>query len=156
MAATRRQFIRNAAAFAAAAIVAPQLLAHELAAKPSLEISLAEWSFHKVLFSNKMSNLDFPVVAKKQFGISTVEYVNQFFKDKAEDHKYWRQLLDKEAKNFDAISVAIPDHNHAKVALAGMQLGKHAYVQKPPYSRHLRGPRPNRSRQTLQSSDIYG
>ena len=95
MAATRRQFIRNAAAFAAAATVAPQLLAHELAAKPSLEISLAEWSFHKALFSNKMSNLDFPVVAKKQFGISTVEYVNQFFKDKAEDHKYLSELLQR-------------------------------------------------------------
>ena len=63
MVATRRQFIK-ATAFAAAATVAPQLLAHELAAKPFLEISLAEWSFHKVLFSNKMSNLDFPVVAK--------------------------------------------------------------------------------------------
>ena len=57
-----------------------------------------------------MSNLDFPVVAKKQFGISTVKYVNQFFKDKVEDHKYWRQLIDKEAKNFDAISVAALDY----------------------------------------------
>ena len=57
-----------------------------------------------------MSNLDFPVVTKKQFGISTVEYVNQFFKDKVEDYKYWRQLLDKEAKNFDAISMAALDH----------------------------------------------
>ena len=103
-----------------------------------------------------MSNLYFPVVAKKQFGISIVEYVNQFFKDKAEYRKYWRQLLDKEAKNFDAISVATLDHNYAKVTLAAMQLGKHAYVQKPPYSRHLRGPRPNRSRQMLQSSDVYG
>jgi len=51
--------------------------------------------FYKALFSNKMSNLDFPVVAKKQFGISTVEYVNQFFKDKAEDHKYPSELLQR-------------------------------------------------------------
>ncbi|WP_317040392.1 hypothetical protein [Hymenobacter coccineus] len=57
------------------------------------EISLAEWSFHKALFSNKMSNLDFPVVAKKQYGIGVVEYVNQFFKDKAEDSKYLAELL---------------------------------------------------------------
>lgn len=95
MAATRRQFIKSAAAFAATVTVAPHLLAHEMAAKPSLEISLAEWSFHKALFSNKMSNLDFPVVAKKQFGISAVEYVNQFFKDKAEDHKYLNELLQR-------------------------------------------------------------
>ena len=46
-------------------------------------------------------------------------------------YKDWRRLLDKEAKNFDAISVTTPDHNHAAVTLAAMQLGKHVYVQKP-------------------------
>ena len=45
--------------------------------------------------------------------------------------KDWRRLLEKEAKNFDAVSVATPDHNHAAVTLAAMQLGKHVYVQKP-------------------------
>ena len=49
----------------------------------------------------------------------------------AKYYKDWRQLLDKEAKNFDAVSVSTPDHNHAPVALAAMQLGKHVYVQKP-------------------------
>lgn len=49
----------------------------------------------------------------------------------AKYYKDWRQLLDKEAKNFDAVSVSTPDHNHAVVALAAMQLGKHVYVQKP-------------------------
>ena len=38
--------------------------------------------------------------------------------------------MDKEAKNFDAISVAAPDYNYAKITLAVIQLGKHAYVQK--------------------------
>src|SRR5215204_1891403 len=57
------------------------------------EISLAEWSLHKALFANKMTNLDFPVVAKQQYGISAVEYVNQFFKDKAKDANYLNELL---------------------------------------------------------------
>ncbi|MES2649333.1 MAG: sugar phosphate isomerase/epimerase family protein [Bacteroidota bacterium] len=57
------------------------------------EISLAEWSLNKELFGNKMTNLDFPVVAKQQYGISTVEYVNQFFKDKAKDTNYLNELL---------------------------------------------------------------
>jgi predicted dehydrogenase len=50
---------------------------------------------------------------------------------KAKFYKDWREMLDKEHKNFDAVSVSTPDHNHAIQALAAMQLGKHVYVQKP-------------------------
>jgi predicted dehydrogenase len=50
---------------------------------------------------------------------------------KAKYYKDWRELLEKESKNFDAVSVSTPDHNHAAPALATMQLGKHVYVQKP-------------------------
>ena len=57
------------------------------------EISLAQWSLHKALFSKKIDNLDFPVIAKKQFGINAVEYVNQFFMDKAKDTNYLNELL---------------------------------------------------------------
>jgi sugar phosphate isomerase/epimerase len=89
----RRHFLKNAAALATTAALAPQLVAQALAAKPFFEISLAEWSLHKALFGNKMTNLDFPVKAKKDFGISVVEYVNQFFKDKAEDKQYLSELL---------------------------------------------------------------
>src|ERR1051326_1409245 len=59
------------------------------------EISLAEWSFHKTLFANKITNLDFPVIAKNTYGINVVEYVNQFFKDKAENTKYLNELLQR-------------------------------------------------------------
>ena len=50
---------------------------------------------------------------------------------KAKYFKDFRDLLDKEHKHFDAVSVSTPDHNHAIQALAAMQLGKHVYVQKP-------------------------
>jgi len=63
------------------------------------EISLAEWSLNKALFANKMTNLDFPVVAKQQYGISVVEYVNQFFKDKAKDTNYLNELLKRCSDN---------------------------------------------------------
>jgi predicted dehydrogenase len=49
----------------------------------------------------------------------------------AKYNKDWRELLDKEHKNFDAVSVSTPDHNHAIIALSAMQLGKHVWVQKP-------------------------
>ena len=50
---------------------------------------------------------------------------------KAKFYHDWRELFDKESKNFDAVSVAIPDHNHASVGLGAMQLKKHLYLQKP-------------------------
>ncbi|MEX2591551.1 MAG: Gfo/Idh/MocA family oxidoreductase [Anditalea sp.] len=50
---------------------------------------------------------------------------------KAKYYQDWREMLDKESKNFDAVSVSTPDHNHAVQAMAAMQLGKHVYVQKP-------------------------
>jgi sugar phosphate isomerase/epimerase len=56
------------------------------------KISLAEWSLHKSLFDGKLTNLDFPAKAKNDFGISAVEYVNQFFKDKAKDQAYLTEL----------------------------------------------------------------
>jgi len=62
--------------------------AHDLFFK----ISLAEWSLHKSIFGGKLSHLDFPAKAKNDFGISAVEYVNQFFKDKAKDQAYLSDL----------------------------------------------------------------
>ncbi|NOS56652.1 MAG: TIM barrel protein [Cyclobacteriaceae bacterium] len=56
------------------------------------KISLAEWSLHKALQGKMLDHLDFPVKAKKEFDISAVEYVNQFFKDKATDFNYLKEL----------------------------------------------------------------
>lgn len=50
---------------------------------------------------------------------------------KAKYYRDYREMLDKEHKNIDAVSVSSPDHNHAIQALAAMELGKHVYVQKP-------------------------
>ena len=50
---------------------------------------------------------------------------------KATFYHDWREMFDKQSKNFDAVSVAIPDHNHAIAGLSAMQLRKHLYLQKP-------------------------
>ena len=50
---------------------------------------------------------------------------------KAPFYHDWRELFEKESKNFDAVTVAIPDHNHAIVGLNAMKLNKHLYLQKP-------------------------
>jgi len=48
----------------------------------------------------------------------------QFYSD-------WREMLDKEEKNIDAVVVSVPDHMHAIVASHAIALGKHVYCQKP-------------------------
>jgi sugar phosphate isomerase/epimerase len=89
----RRSFIKQAAGAAAGLTLMPAAFAEMTKKKMFFDISLAEWSLHKALFAKKITNLDFPALAKKEFGISIVEYVNQFFKDKANDTTYLNDLL---------------------------------------------------------------
>ena len=49
---------------------------------------------------------------------------------RAVKYRDFRELLDKQ-KSLDALVVATPDHLHATIAKAAMELGKHVYVQKP-------------------------
>lgn len=57
---------------------------------------------------------------------------NSFTKyPEAKQYADWRELFDKESKNFDAVSVSTPDHNHAAIGSAAITLGKHIWIQKP-------------------------
>jgi sugar phosphate isomerase/epimerase len=61
------------------------------------DISLAEWSFNKSLRGQTdtiMTNLDFPAQTRA-LGIGAVEYVNQFFFDKAKDTAYLTELRNR-------------------------------------------------------------
>jgi len=51
--------------------------------------------------------------------------------DKATKYKDFRQMLDKEGKNIDAVVIGIPDHMHTFAALWCMERGKGVYVEKP-------------------------
>ncbi len=65
------------------------------------EISLAQWSLHKRLFdqgSGKLDNLDFAMTAK-QLGVDAIEYVNIFFKDKADDEAYLAEMKKRASDN---------------------------------------------------------
>lgn len=87
----RRNFIRTTAAAAVGGLLLSPALANAMAKGGKYKISLAEWSFHKALFAGEMTNLDFPRVTR-ELGMEGVEYVNQFFKDKAKDQKYLAEL----------------------------------------------------------------
>jgi hypothetical protein len=49
----------------------------------------------------------------------------------AKRYRDYREMLDKEGKSIDAVTVSIPDHSHAAAGVLAMKLGKHAFVQKP-------------------------
>ena len=50
---------------------------------------------------------------------------------KARLYADWREMLEKEGDAIDSVNVAVPDHQHAIIALAAMRRGKHVYCQKP-------------------------
>ena len=50
---------------------------------------------------------------------------------KAKRYRDFRELLDKEAKHIDAVTVGTPDHIHAVAAMAAIKANKHVYCQKP-------------------------
>jgi len=50
---------------------------------------------------------------------------------KATRYKDFRELIDKETKRIDAVTVGTPDHIHAVATMAAIRAGKHVYCQKP-------------------------
>src|SRR5215831_6356777 len=49
----------------------------------------------------------------------------------AKRYNDYREMFDKEAKNFDAVTVSTPDHHHFPASIRAIKLGKHVYCQKP-------------------------
>jgi L-ribulose-5-phosphate 3-epimerase len=95
---SRRDFFAASLAAAGTAAIRLARADQEPAAEPALfRISLAQWSLHKTLFSGQLDNLEFPRTARERFGIAAVEYVNQFFKDKAKDTDYLADLARRAA-----------------------------------------------------------
>ncbi|MCA9266580.1 MAG: sugar phosphate isomerase/epimerase, partial [Planctomycetales bacterium] len=90
----RRCFLKTSSAAAAGLTLAASGLTTARAedAQQLFQISLAEWSLHRTLFDGKLDHLDFAKTAKEDFGISAVEYVNQFFKDKGRDTNYLNEM----------------------------------------------------------------
>ena len=87
----RRLFLKQSALTAAGIALAG---AESIIAAPKapFEISLAEWSLHKALFKKEVDNINFAKIAREDFGIGAIEFVNQFFKDKAKDMDYLKDL----------------------------------------------------------------
>jgi sugar phosphate isomerase/epimerase len=122
MSSTRRSFIKNSLAGASALAISPAL-AEAPALAPGIEISLAEWSFHRTIRAGKLDHLDFASKAKKDYGISVVEYVNGLFggtkmtfKEAAKNSAYLRELL-KRSQDAGVINHLIMIDEEGELAL---------------------------------------
>ena len=98
MSISRRKFLRQSSLTAGALMMYPALKA--MVQQQGLEISLAEWSYHRSIEAGKLDHLDFAMKAKNEFGISAVEYVNGLFgskktnfKEAGKSSKYLSEML---------------------------------------------------------------
>ena len=79
----------------AAGFALPVGLSCENKKKMEFKISLAEWSLHRMLYSGELDHLEFCEIAREQFDLDAVEYVNSFFFDKAEDFDYLKEMKNR-------------------------------------------------------------
>ena len=133
---SRRKFVGMAASGAAAVTILPSFTVSGLGhVTPSDKLYIA------VVGCGGEGAADVGVFARAPKGNAVISHLCDvddrmaapMIKDfpKAPFYHDWREMFEKESKNFDAVTVAIPDHNHAVVGLAAMQLNKHLYLQKP-------------------------
>ena len=90
---TRRDFLATtAASISAAPFASVAASSQRQAAAPPFRISLAQWSLNRTIRAKQLDHLEFARVAKKEFGLEAIEYVNSFFKDKATDAAYLAEM----------------------------------------------------------------
>ena len=131
---SRRKFIKNTSATVAAFTIVPRFVLGgkgHIAPSDTLYIagigvggkgesdltSIAKSPHAKISF---LCDVDDRMAVKSKENFPVAPYFRDF-----------REMLDKEGKNIDAVTVSTPDHVHAKAALTAMAMGKHVYVQKP-------------------------
>ena len=130
---SRRKFIRNTALTAAGFFIVPRHVLGRGFVAPSDRLIVAGIgaggkgsSDIENFFKSGKADIGFLCDVDDR---QAVETRKKF--PKAKYYKDFREMLAKENKSFDAVSVSIPDHQHGVAAMAAMQLNKHVYVQKP-------------------------
>ena len=93
----RREFIKKSASLTAGVTLGglSSTLLNGCNNKMSFKISLAEWSLHRALNSKEIDHLDFAAIAKNDFSINAIEYVNSFFFNHAKDNAYLIEMKNR-------------------------------------------------------------
>lgn len=93
----RRTFIKKTS-LAAAAMSIPSLYAYGTKSENIMpKISLAQWSLNRAFFNKTLDPINFANIAKTDFDISAIEYVNQFYVDNAKDERFWQEMTTRAA-----------------------------------------------------------
>ncbi|MBL8216300.1 MAG: sugar phosphate isomerase/epimerase [Bryobacterales bacterium] len=89
----RRQFFATGAGAAAAMAGLPER-AQAQKGSGRYKVSLAQWSLHKAIRSHLMTNMQFPRVAREQFGIEGLEFVNALMETPIESNiRAWKKQM---------------------------------------------------------------
>lgn len=127
---SRRAFIKGAAAAAAFTIVPRHVLGGTGFKPPSEKLNIAcigvgnmgGYDVKNVASENIVALCD---VDERQAAQTYPKYPN------VPKYRDFRVMLEKEAKNIDAVTVSTPDHMHAVASMMAIKMGKHVYCQKP-------------------------
>lgn len=130
---SRRKFLRNSAVAGAGFFIVPRHVIGRGFIAPSDKLRIAgigaggkgESDLSSFAKSPNVNIVALCDVDERQAVKARKAYPN------APYYKDFREMLEKEKNNIDAVSVSTPDHTHAVATIAAMQLGKHVYTQKP-------------------------
>ncbi len=126
----RRKFIRNISSCAGALTIVPSIAVSGLGhTAPSDKLNIAGIGIGGKGKVNIRNMVEQNIVALCD---CDYDYANSVFNTYPEAKKYkdYRVMLERQ-KDIDAVVIATPDHTHALIAAAAMEMGKHVYLQKP-------------------------
>ena len=138
---SRRKFLGAASAAAAGFMVVPRHVvgATQKRKAPSDTLNIACIGVGGMGFSDTrgvrsenivaLCDVDDEMIAKL-LRSEDLEPAERAMYEKAAKYRDFRRMLEKE-KGIDAVTVTVPDHSHAVIAMTAIKLGKHVYVQKP-------------------------
>jgi hypothetical protein len=146
---SRRKFIKKAAVAAGTFAIVPS---HVLFAKNEIKNKAGEIIQARLVAPSDKVNMAFCGIGHRGGGITkafnktglvnttvlcdvdmgarhTLE--NMKAHSKAKQFQDFREMFDKAAGDFDAVSIGTPDFSHFPITILAMSMGKHVYVEKP-------------------------
>jgi len=127
---TRRNFIGTAASVAAFTIVPRHVLGGLGHTPPSEKLNIACIGVGNKGFDNVRNVMTENLVALCDVDTKLAANAYKMFPQVPRFSDY-RRMLDREAKNIDAVIVTTPDHVHIPASVRAMRMGKHVYCEKP-------------------------